>query len=640
MRWSDNSTSWVKLSRMKESNPIELAEYAEQAGISKEPAFLWWVNHVLRKRTTIIRKMKSRLTKRKIKFGVEIPSMYKEALILDKKNGNDLWQRAIEKEMRNVGVAFKFQDSETRPPPGYKRLPCHMIFDVKFTLERKCRYVAGGHMVDTPAHLTHSSVVARDSVRIALTYAALNDHEISVCDISNAYLNAQTQEKVFFEAGNEWGSKAGRIVVVVRALYGLKGSALAWQQHLFDNLRYNLGYEQSKADANVWMKKCIKKDGICYWSYILCYVDDLCGVHVDPHSLLNFFSLNYRMKQKPEMPKMYLGSDIGTFTHENGKCFTMGSENYLKGALRTVDNLLSHEGVQFRTGRKVPQNPFTSTSYRAELDLSEECNGSQHTIFQQLVGILRWLIELGRVNICVEVSILSRYLASPRVGHLHQTLHNFHYLRYHKRSKIALNPTPIDWQDDDCATIEDTPVFKANEMRKIYVYAVEDIPQDMPEPLGSPVQINVFADSDHAADWVTRRSQTGIIIYVGKAPITWFSKRQNCVESASFGSEFVALRIATELTKSLWYKLRMFGIPFDGPANLFCDNQSVVTNSSTPESVLKKKHNSIAYHIVRESVASSIVLVNQRTTQLICSQRPYRLTNEGLTQGRSPYNIE
>jgi len=75
---------------------------------------------------------------------------------------------------------------------------------------------------------------------------------------------------------------------------------------------------------------------------------------------------------------------------------------------------------------------------------------------------------------------------------------------------------------------------------------------------------------------VTRRSQTGIILYVNKAPIIWYSKRQNTVESATFGSEFIALKTAIDQIDGLRYKLRMFGIPLDGPTKVFCDNDAVV----------------------------------------------------------------
>jgi hypothetical protein len=99
------------------------------------------------------------------------------------------------------------------------------------------------------------------------------------------------------------------------------------------------------------------------------------------------------------------------------------------------------------------------------------------------------------------------------------------------------------------------------------------------------------------------------------APIIWFLKKQNTVESSTFGSELVALRIAKELIVALRIKLRMFGVPVDGPADVYCDNQGVVNNTSKPESTLSKKHNSINYHIVREAAAAGILRVGKEDTQ-------------------------
>jgi hypothetical protein len=79
------------------------------------------------------------------------------------------------------------------------------------------------------------------------------------------------------------------------------------------------------------------------------------------------------------------------------------------------------------------------------------------------------------------------------------------------------------------------------------------------------------------------------------------------MESSTFGSEFVTLRICVEMIEALRYKLRIFGTPIDGPANTFCDNKSVVTNASVPTSTRKKKHNAIAYHRVREAVAAGVL---------------------------------
>ena len=78
-----------------------------------------------------------------------------------------------------------------------------------------------------------------------------------------------------------------------------------------------------------------------------------------------------------------------------------------------------------------------------------------------------------------------------------------------------------------------------------------------------------FVDADHAGCRVTRRSQTGVLLYLQKAPIIWYSKRQNTVESSTFGSEFVAMKTAIEMIEAFRYKLRMMGIPLDGETNVF-----------------------------------------------------------------------
>jgi Reverse transcriptase (RNA-dependent DNA polymerase) len=126
------------------------------------------------------------------------------------------------KEMANVRIAFDIFDGDKKDlPPGFQEIACHMIFDVKLgeNFRRKARYVAGGHVTDPPASITYSSVVSRESVRIALLIAALNDLEVLSADIQNAYLHAKCREKIWCKAGPEFGSDEGRIMIIVRALY-------------------------------------------------------------------------------------------------------------------------------------------------------------------------------------------------------------------------------------------------------------------------------------------------------------------------------------------------------------------------------------------------------------------------------------
>jgi len=136
------------------------------------------VSFVLKKRNRIIAKVKSKYWVRTHKFGIRVPKSVNEAKRLDKANGDTLWCDAICKEMKNVRIAFEeFKGDVSAITPGYQEIRCHMIFDIKMgeNFRRKARMVADGHRTETLAALTYSSVVSRDSVRIALTIAALND---------------------------------------------------------------------------------------------------------------------------------------------------------------------------------------------------------------------------------------------------------------------------------------------------------------------------------------------------------------------------------------------------------------------------------------------------------------------------------
>ncbi len=136
---------------------------------------------------------------------MEIPNSIKHALEIDKETGIDFWRKAIDKEMLHVCPAFQIYNKGVKPPIGSEWIPCHMIFDIKMDFTRKARFVAGGHVTDPTTSTTYSSVVARDSIRLAYLIAALNDLDILSADIGNAYLNAPTREKVHTTCGIEFG---------------------------------------------------------------------------------------------------------------------------------------------------------------------------------------------------------------------------------------------------------------------------------------------------------------------------------------------------------------------------------------------------------------------------------------------------
>jgi hypothetical protein len=231
-QWKDGSTSWENLADLKESHPLETAEYAVTQGIDHKPAFNWWVPHVLKKSDWIIslvHKQTTRYLKRTHKFGIEMPKTVKEALDLDRKNGNTLWADAIAKEMKEVCIAFNILPDGHSAPIGYQNILCHMIFDVKMEdFRQKTRLVAGGHRTEAPATITYASMVSRETMHLALTIASLNDFEVKVGDVLNAYITAPVKEKVWTVLGPEFGHDAGISAIIVHALYGLKSAAAAF----------------------------------------------------------------------------------------------------------------------------------------------------------------------------------------------------------------------------------------------------------------------------------------------------------------------------------------------------------------------------------------------------------------------------
>jgi hypothetical protein len=152
-----------------------------------------------------------------------------------------------------------------------------MVWDVKMEdFRRKARFVAGGHMTETPALNTYASVVSHESVHIALILAALN-----TADIKNAYLTAPVMEKIWCVLGPEFGADAAKRAIIIRSLYSLKSSGASFRNHLA-NCMQHLGWVSCIADHNLWMKAKVQlNDGNKYHAYTLLYVDDILIAHHD-----------------------------------------------------------------------------------------------------------------------------------------------------------------------------------------------------------------------------------------------------------------------------------------------------------------------------------------------------------------------
>ena len=454
-----------------------------------------------------------------------------------------------------------------------------IVFDVKFDLRRKARLVAGGHRTDPPPEDVYSGVVMIDSVRLAFFLCVLNKMQACAADVGCAFLHGRTKEKYCIRAGPEFGDRQGKYLIIYGSLYGLRSSAARWHEYLSETLG-KMGFKPSKADPDLRIKDCGT-----HYEYVATYVDDLIFVSKDPMKYIEQLKFEYEMKGVG-VPEYYLGGnvDIGT----DGSMY-WSAKTYIKNVCDRVEKL-------FDVTLKSYGSPLED-NYHPEIDESPLLSDDMVRKYQMLIGCANWIVILGRFDVMYATVTMARFSQVPREGHLKAVLRVFGYLKGYAKAKITVDPTVPSIQGE---------VIQHN-WSEFYPDATEELPEDMPTPKGKPVLITEYVDADHAHDLVTRRSITGALLYLNSTPIKWYSKRQNTVETSTYGSELVAARIATELIMEMRYKLRMLGVPLLGSAVLYGDNQSVVLNTTVPSSTLKKKHNAIAYHRVREAIAAGVL---------------------------------
>ena len=280
--------------------------------------------------------------------------------------------------------------------------------------------------------------------------------------------------------------------------------------------------------------------------------------------------------------------------------WTLINRDYVKAVVANIEETSAKKNMKLTTKDNTPM----SLSYYPELDTSPELNSVDTTWFQEIIGIRRWSVEIGRVDILTELSLLSAYQASPRESQLHELLRIVAFLK--RKPKLTLYFDPTLPQLDEAMFAGASNV---DQLKDQYRDVVEEVPAHMSSPRGRQVEIITFVDASHASNRVTRRSHTGFIIFINRATIIWHSKRQNTLKSSTFSNEFIAMKNCMEHVVALRYKLRMFGMPINGPAHVLCDNQAVVNNSFKLESVLNKMHCSIAYHDVRWAATAGIIRI-------------------------------
>ncbi len=552
-----------------------------------------------------------------VKYGVIVPRDVAHALQLDELNGDRLWREAIQCEMTALLEMQTFAKSHTQSKDdlkgeGYQFTSLRMIFDVKSNLRRKARLVIGGHRIDASSHWSNASVMEARSVKLLLLLAERHGLEVVSADIKNAYLNAETKEKVCCIAGPEFQlhgfCKTGTIITVVKALYGLASSAARWRAHLADTLR-GLGFERSVADPDTWMRD----EGEAGYTYIGSHVDDLLivGQKEIVSKLMAELRSVYVIKTVSNPPESHLGVDYQKVNRNGVERFELHCETYLKEMLRRLESSAAAWLGQSSTGPVMGKaNLPMRVGLQPELfqDATSDdhvlLNPMDHRLYQQIVGGLNWAVIIGRLDITYALSSLSRFASAPRKGHMRSIIRILQYLNSNLAWRIRIDPTEFKVEGD----ITDVR-WKENDWRDDYAGSSESsyINDSLPLPKWDAFSVKVFCDSDMAHDVKTRRSVSGMIILVGSTPVVYHARRQGSIATSTYTAELMACKGAVEKTIDLRLLMRSLGIKVVDACDLYIDNLGVFQSVGEGETS-KARHTSVAFHLVRESVAAGIVI--------------------------------
>ena len=235
-----------------------------------------------------------------------------------------------------------------------------------------------------------------------------------------------------------------------------------------------------------------------------------------------------------DQPEIYLGAHFGKMILDGAEVWYMSTEKYVRAAVENFEQNLAKSNQRLPTQCKTP----IRSGHWSETDTLPVIKYEGLTQYHDMVGVIRWTFELGWVDIILKAALMSMYLALPHWIHLEQVFHVFGYLKENSKKIFALIPSI-----QQLMSIVLLPTIGMNSTR----VAKKAIPADAPIPKGNVVSTHCFVDADHAGDRYTRRSQTGVLIFMNKAPKIWYSKQHKTIETRNLSSEFIALNTATEL---------------------------------------------------------------------------------------------
>ena len=489
------------------------------------------------------------------------------------------WLVAIEKEHGQIKEKGVYEIVE--PPPNAKIMDSKWVFVVKYNIDKsvdkfKARLCAKGFSSIPGIHHneTYAPTAPLAAARLMFALGAGSDAEIHQMDVSGAFLYGDLEEEIYMLPPPGLEEPDNKVWKLKKSLYGLKQAPRVWHKMLHSVLT-NEGFKQSKIEPTLYI---LQRQGES--THTLVFVDDLLLLCTNKGLLDNI---------KKVLMTHFDMTDLGPSEKYLG--WHVQRDRVNKKVWLSLEKKIREGVISFGLQDATPTATPLPTDYKAllphEVDLEnpdrEPLPGSNdkfsplldpenHSIFRQMTGFIQYIAQALRPDVAFAANQLAAVQHKPRERHLKGAVHCLRYLK-------------------GTATLG-------------LCYSAQ-----------APQELRGYTDSDFAGCPGTRKSTTGWIFTYAGAPISWKSKKQDCITTSSCEAEYVALTSGTK--ECLWLRdmLGEFGLSPTRPTPLHCDNEAAVRISRDTVCHSRTKHVSLSFWFVRERQEEKSIRVQSIPTK-------------------------
>ena len=471
------------------------------------------------------------------------------------------WLKAINKEIKSLESKGCWRI--TTPPANSNIIRGKFVFRVKVKRDEvtfKARLVAQGfsQVEGKDYNETYSPVAKATSMRTVIALATILGLELHQVDFSTAYINADLQEEIYMYPPAGLNVPNGKVLRLLKSIYGLKQSGLNWYK-CCTNYLLDCGFTRLVSDPCIFTKSINGRPII-----LAVYVDDII---IAGKSRTDIIQIKNSLAEKFDIHDLgLLDYYLGIFVKQDiqNRTTTLNQSQYIR-------NLLHRFNMEDCKPRSHPMTTNFHIDILEKKQLSQENQEFvQNFPYKELIGSLMYIAVCTRPDIAYAVNTLARFSTNPNLTTCKAALNILRYLK---------------------GTIDQGLQYS-----------------------GKSVTLTGFADSDWARCNLTRRSTTAFCFFIGNCLISWQSRLQTTVALSSTEAEYMALSTACQ--EAIWLRSLLSELGFHMPysTTIWCDNKGAIQLCLNPVHHRRTKHIAIRYHFIREQVASHSIIVDYMPT--------------------------